>query len=322
MKAILLGILASFFFAFTFVLNRSMDLSGGSWLWSSSLRFIFMLPFLFVIVLIRGHLKPLFKALIAQPWVWVKWSFVGFVLFYGPLTFASAYGPSWLIAGTWQLTIIAGVLLSPLFYETKLTTEGPVKVRQRISLMSLCTSLIIIIGVIFMQAAHIEKVSIKLILIGSLPVVLAAFCYPLGNRKMMAEFSERVDTFQRVLGMTIASMPFWIILAVIGWIKDGPPSTGQLTQSFIVAVTSGIIATVLFFFATDMVNNQPQKLAAVEATQSGEVIFSLLGEVFILNGNMPSFWSFIGLFFIITGMIIHSFMSNKEKHVHKAHKAS
>ena len=46
---------------------------------------------------------------------WLLWSFVGFVLFYGPLTFAAAFGPGWLVSGTWQFTIIAGVLLAPLF---------------------------------------------------------------------------------------------------------------------------------------------------------------------------------------------------------------
>ena len=30
-KALFAGILASFFFAFTFILNRSMHLGGGSW---------------------------------------------------------------------------------------------------------------------------------------------------------------------------------------------------------------------------------------------------------------------------------------------------
>ena len=33
-KALFYGILASFFFAFTFLLNRSMHLAGGYWLWS------------------------------------------------------------------------------------------------------------------------------------------------------------------------------------------------------------------------------------------------------------------------------------------------
>ncbi len=61
MKAIVIGILASLFFAVTFILNRAMELSGGSWLWSSSLRFIFMVPFLCVIVIMRGHSRLSYK---------------------------------------------------------------------------------------------------------------------------------------------------------------------------------------------------------------------------------------------------------------------
>lgn len=45
MKEIALGILASLFFAVTFILNHAMEMQGGSWLWSASLRFFFMLPF-------------------------------------------------------------------------------------------------------------------------------------------------------------------------------------------------------------------------------------------------------------------------------------
>ncbi|SUM35070.1 Uncharacterised protein [Staphylococcus gallinarum] len=51
MKAILIGILGAMFFSVTFILNHAMSDSGGSWLFSSSLRFIFMFPFLFYICL-------------------------------------------------------------------------------------------------------------------------------------------------------------------------------------------------------------------------------------------------------------------------------
>lgn len=57
----------------------------------------------------------------------------------------------------------------------------------------------------------------------SLPVVIAAFAYPLGNRRMFEEYGGRLDTFQRVLGMTLASLPFWLILATYGWWSDGLP---------------------------------------------------------------------------------------------------
>ena len=46
-------------------------------------------------------------------------------------------------------------------------------------------------------------------------------------------------------------------------------------QTFIVALFAGVIATVLFFWATDLVRSQPENLAAVEATQSGAVFFAL-----------------------------------------------
>lgn len=81
MKAIVIGILASLFFAVTFILNRAMELSGGSWLWSSSLRFIFMVPFLCLIVIMRGTFTPLLLEMRKKPFYWIKWSFVGFVLF-------------------------------------------------------------------------------------------------------------------------------------------------------------------------------------------------------------------------------------------------
>ncbi|MCD2486515.1 multidrug resistance efflux transporter family protein, partial [Staphylococcus aureus] len=99
---------------------------------------------------------------------------------------------------------------------------------------------------------------------------------------------------------------FWLILAAYGWWSDGLPTASQTVQSFIVAVSSGIIATVLFFWGTDMVRDNPQKLAAVEATQSGEVIFALLGEIVLLPGVFPSLLSFAGLFIIIAGMMLHT----------------
>lgn len=100
-----------------------------------------------------------------------------------------------------------------------------------------------------------------MLLFSVLPVVIAAFAYPLGNRRMLKEYGGRLDTFQRVLGMTLASLPFWLLFAAYGLWSDGLPTAEQIVQSFIVAVSSGIIATVLFFWATDMVRDNPQKLA-------------------------------------------------------------
>ncbi|WP_147533513.1 DMT family transporter [Bacillus marasmi] len=316
MQAILIGICAALFFAFTFVLNASMELSGGSWIWSASLRYIFMVPFLLGIVLIRKNLRPLLIEMKRQPVIWCFWSLVGFGLFYAPLCFAAAYSPGWLIAGTWQITIISGSLLAPLFFETIHTNNGPIQIRGRIPFKGLIMSSVILLGIVLMQMEHAQRLSLKILLLGIIPVLIASFAYPLGNRKMMAVCDGRLDAYQRVLGMTLASLPFWLLLFIYGLLTEGLPSKGQSFQALIVAISSGVIATVLFFQATDLVRNNMKKLAAVEATQSMEVLFALAGEVLILSIAIPSTVAWIGIVFVIVGMIMHSFVSSLKRESH------
>ncbi|MBT2656158.1 multidrug resistance efflux transporter family protein [Bacillus sp. ISL-18] len=311
MRPIILGIFAAFFFAITFILNRSMDLAGGSWIWSASLRYFFMVPFLVLIVVLRKNLKPLFLEMKKQPGRWFLWSTVGFGLFYAPICFSAAYAPGWLIASTWQITIISGSMLAPLFHETVVTEKGPVQLRGKIPFKGLGMSLIILLGIILMQLEQSNHLSILGLSLGVLPVIVASFAYPLGNRKMMEVCGGRLDVFQRVLGMTLASLPFWIVLSIYGFIDAGPPSLGQTTQSGLVAISSGVIATVLFFQATDLVRGDMQKLAAVEATQSMEVLFAVMGELLLLNSVMPSSLSWGGMALVMIGMVLHSHFANK-----------
>jgi drug/metabolite transporter (DMT)-like permease len=312
LKSILIGICAAFFFAFTFVLNASMELAGGSWIWSASLRYFFMVPFLLCIVLMRRNVKPLLKEMRKQPGKWVLWSFVGFGLFYAPLCFAAAYSPGWLIAGTWQITIISGALLAPLFLVTVHKKHGPLQIRGKIPIRGLIMSLIILIGIVLMQMEHAKQLSFENLLLGVLPILVASFAYPLGNRKMMDVCEGRLDAYQRVLGMTLASLPFWFLLSLYGIYTVGLPSGGQSLQSLLVALFSGVIATVLFFMATDLVRGNMQKLAAVEATQSIEVVFALLGELLFLSIPFPSLLSWSGIMIVILGMILHSYVSTKK----------
>lgn len=287
-----------------------MNLAGGSWIWSAVLRYTFMVPPLLIIVAARGNLRDLFSEMRNSPLSWLGWSTVGFGLFYAPLCFASAYGPAWLVAGMWQMTIVAGSLLAPFFQEVVRTDHGFVKVRAKIPLKGLGMSLVILAGVAVIQVQNTHELTMKEISLGVLPVVLAAFAYPLGNRKMMSVCGATLDTYQRVLGMTVASMPFWLILSLYGLMTAGTPSSLQVVQSLIVALSSGVVATVLFFTATNMTKGNMHKLAAVEATQAGELIFSLVGEVLVLRGNYPSTLSYIGITLILLGMVGHSLFSH------------
>ncbi|MGG5254171.1 DMT family transporter [Neobacillus sp. SM06] len=311
MRPIVLGIFAAFFFASTFILNRAMDLSGGSWIWSASLRYFFMVPFLLAIVWGRGNLRPLFLEMKQRPGAWLLWSTIGFGFFYAPITFSAAYAPGWLIAATWQITIISGSLLAPFFSETIPTRNGPVKIKGKIPFKGLGMSIIILLGIILMQLEQAGRLSVKELLLGVLPMMLASFAYPLGNRKMMDVCEGRLDSYQRVLGMTFASLPFWFVLSFYGMETVGLPSMGQTIQSGIVAISSGVIATVLFFRATDLVRGNMRKLAAVEATQSTEVLFALIGELLFLKSAFPSFLSWMGIFLVMAGMVLHSYFSHK-----------
>ena len=104
----LYGLLASMFFALTFLLNRSMNLGGGYWLWSASLRYLFMLPMLWLLLGRKGAVRPILRQIRIRPVPWLVWSTVGFGLFYAPLSLASCYGESWFVAAAWQITIVAG----------------------------------------------------------------------------------------------------------------------------------------------------------------------------------------------------------------------
>lgn len=320
MRPIVLGICAAFFFASTFILNRAMELSGGSWIWSASLRYFFMVPFLFLIVAAKKKLKPLISEMKRHPGAWFLWSSVGFGLFYAPICFSAAYAPGWLLAATWQITILSGSLLSPFFKETIDTENGQISVKGRIPFKGLSMSVIILAGILLLQIQQASHLGAEELLLGVIPMIIASFAYPLGNRKMMEVCGGRLDTFQRVLGMTLASLPFWFVLSVYGAVTAGSPSLDQALQSLIVAISSGVIATVLFFQATDLVRGNMSRLATVEATQSTEVLFALAGEMLLLKGAFPPPLSWIGIILVISGMVLHSFYSHKVENTNRQSK--
>ena len=292
-RALCYGLSASLFFAFTFIFNRSMNLGGGYWLWGAALRYIFMLPILWLIVWKQGRLRDTFLAIRQAPAQWLLWSTVGFGLFYMPLSMASVYGESWFVAATWQVTIVAGVLLTPLF-------------GKRIPVRNLAFSVVILAGIFLLQLSHLKTMKTEGLLTALSLIIIAGFSYPLGNRKMLQYAPPEMTTIQRVFGMTLCSMPFWLLCGGYALATHGLPGSGQLVQSLAVAVFSGVIATILFFEATNLVRGDPKKLAIVEATQSGEVLFTLLGGILFLGDPMPSAAGFAGILIIVIGMIANS----------------
>lgn len=290
-KPLILGILSSFFFSFTFILNRSMSLSGSSYLWSGVLRYFFVILILFIYLFVRGELNGVFKSIRANKLKWFIYSNIGFSLFYFALSISTVYGESWLAASFWQLTIVFGMLLTPLFGE-------PVPIKP------LIFSGLIILGVVLLQMENAKSVNILQSTFTLVSMSIAAVSYPFGNRSMLRLTKDSISSIQRVFGMALMTVPFWIIVSVYALNTVGPPTSTQVLQTFLIAVSSGVIATVLFFKATGMVKDDLEKLAVVETTQSTELIFTLLTGIILLKDPLPSTTGFIGISFIIVGMIL------------------
>ncbi|RFU42600.1 multidrug resistance efflux transporter family protein [Actinomadura logoneensis] len=325
-----LGVLGALFFSSSFIANRLMAVGGGAWEWTASLRFLYSLPIFLLIVAVRGArtapetgattlsdagavrdagvvpdgvrdagLRPVFGALRAAPGRWTLWSTVCFGLFYAPLCFAATTSPGWMVAATWQVTIVCGVVLAPLLY-------GRGDERGRVPVRGLALSGLILAGVFLTQLGGGESMLTWKAALGVGAVLFGAVAYPVGNRRAMELAGDRLDTFQRLAAMSVASLPFWLLVAVVGGIRAGLPTGGQLTATAVVAVFSGVIATSLFFAATHRERSHPMRLAAVEATQAAEVVFVALLEPVLLHSSAPGAVGWGGIVAITVGVMLYA----------------
>jgi drug/metabolite transporter (DMT)-like permease len=301
-KLIAIGLLSGMFFSSTFILNRVMSLEGGHWVWSACLRYMYMVLFLILSVPIfqgRGTLRRIFR-LFYQHWkFWVVSGSIGFGCFYTLICFSADHAPGWVIATTWQLTIIASLIVLICFGRT-----FPKK--------TWIFSLIVFTGVLMVNLSHIDTTDIKRVFMGGLPVLIAAFCYPVGNQlvwearngnKNLPDIqSPYIDNpFNKVLLLSMGSLPFWGVLILIT--APPPPSSGQLFNTALVALFSGIFATSLFLFARGK-SKKASELAAVDATQSSEVIFAMTGEILLLGSPLPNTIALGGIILVFIGLAL------------------
>lgn len=304
LKLISFGCLSALFFSSTFILNRAMSLEGGHWLWTASLRYAWMLLLLVGGLLLLGRISTLRQlcSLFRQHWCfWILTGSTGFGLFYAMLSFSASYAPGWVIATSWQMTILATPLVLLLF-------GRPIPIKALLFLV------IIFAGILLVNLAQLESSDWMTLLLGGLPVLVAAFAYPLGNQllweaqrggnRWLPDVNHPLlaDAFNRILLLTIGTIPFWLLLLV--WQAPPPPSPGQLLNTGLVAVLSGVIATSLFLQARHRAKNAYQ-ISAIDATQSGEMIFSLLGEVVFLQGLLPGTNGWLGIALTVVGLILY-----------------
>ena len=300
--AIALSLLSALFFTATYVFNRAAAVDGGHWAWTASLRYLFVLPLLLPLMPWQGGIAPVTKAMRAAPGAWLLWSGIGFVLFYMLLSYAAASGPSWLIAASFQTTVVAGMLCAPLLYNDA---------RARIPRAVLGVGVLIIAGVLLMQFGHARGTLDAKGWIALLCVVASAFAYPLGNRGLLLHLERKgveLNATQRVFGLTLASQPAWLALAAWAWLQVGPPSTSQLWLALGVAISAGVVATILFFQATGMVRDNATALGATEAMQAAEVLFAMLLGVAFLSEAWPRGQALAGAALVVSGIVLFAWI--------------
>lgn len=300
--AIALSLLSALCFTATYVLNRAAAVDGGHWAWTAALRYLFVLPLLLPLMPWQGGIAPVTKAIRAAPEAWLLWSGIGFVLFYMLLSYAAASGPSWLIAASFQTTVVAGMLCAPLLYDDA---------RARIPRAALGVGVLIIAGVLLMQFGHARGTLDAKGWIALLCVVASAFAYPLGNRGLLLHLERKgveLNATQRVFGLTLASQPAWLALAAWAWLQAGPPSASQLWLALGVAISAGVVATILFFQATGMVRNNATALGAAEAMQAAEVLFAMLLGVAFLGEAWPRGQALAGAALVVAGIVLFAWI--------------
>ena len=140
---------------------------------------------------------------------WIFWTVagsVGFGGFYALLCYSADFSPGWIVAATWQFTVVASLFVFMLF-------GRPFPKRKWLFL------LLVFLGVLLVNLSRMEAFDVKTLLSGSLPVLGAAFCYPFGNQLVWEAGNGRYkwvpgiasalldDIFSKVLLMTQGPFP-------------------------------------------------------------------------------------------------------------------
>ena len=291
------GLVASALFSTTFVLNRAISLQGGPWVWSASLRYIetaILLTFWLLLTKGPSYLGKLGRLFLHRIWFWLGAGSIGYGVFYACCCFAANHAPGWIVAATWQGTIIATPLVLRAFGDT-------------VPLRGLVFLGLIFIGIIGLNLGQLMGgVPLAQVLAGVIPLSIAAFCYPVGNQLLnrlrhntASIYQPLQDPLAAVLLMTLGALPFLLGLTLL--VQPPTPELSQITATGIIALVAGCLATPLFIHARNTSSN-PYLIAAVDATQAGEVVFTLLGESLLTGHLSLGLADYAGLAAVIGGL--------------------
>lgn len=292
-----LGLLAAALFSATFVLNRAVSLAGGPWAWNAALRYVDMAVLFTGWIAVRhgtARLRAVLALFRRRAGFWLVAGGAGFGVFYTGICFAADHAPGWIVAATWQLTVLAAPLVQRMF-------------GARVPLRGLLFCAVIVAGVLGLNAGRLaDGVGLTQVAGGVLPVLVAAVANPVGNQMLNRlrhgggpDAALLADGPSAVLLLTLGALPVFAALLLVTW--PPLPGAGQVASAGAVAVISGGLATTLFLQARNRTAD-PFRIAAVDATQAGEVGFALGGEVLFLGAPWPEPAGWLGLLAVTVGL--------------------
>lgn len=296
-----IGLLSSLFFTVTFLINRVISLDGGHWYFSGSLRLIYaIILFTIGFIIFKGfsYYKLIIKEYLNNFKFWTISGTIGFGFFYSLLCYSASYSPSWIVVTTWQFTIISSLFILTFF-------------GKKISKKIWFYTIFIFCGILLVNISYIGEADVKTLLLGSIPILIASFCYPLGNQMVWEEKRKREqfnldlkvinNSFVKVFLLILGSFPFWIVLYFL--VDPSLPNSSQYIKVAVITILSGIIGTSLFLYARAHADNS-NKLMLVDSTQSSQVFFALIGEIVFLNADYPNLIALLGISVTILGLIV------------------
>ena len=133
---------------------------------------------------------------------------------------------------------------------------------------------------------------------------------PIQHKSMLQKLIARIpaietdllqNAFNKVWLMSLGSLPFWLVLGII--VRPELPSSSQVFNTLLVALLAGVGATSIFLYAREKAQTSSE-VAGVDSTQASEVIFALIGGIFLLGNVVPSAMGLFGIGLIILGLIL------------------
>ncbi len=316
-QVIAIGLLGALFFSSTNIINRWINVSGGNWVWTANLRFLFVVFLLPIVLLVFSG-----SSAVKQAWAVYKknWLFlsvaggIGYGIFYTTLCFAFSHASGWVVATTYELNMLF-VPLVLWFFGKKINRHG------------LGCLLAIFIGVILVNISQAGRLQWSDILLGSIPVIISALTYPLGSQIFNEARNGGNGKFKipdlsgPVMGnplacvwlMNLGALPVIALFTVgaIFTVHQSAPTSGELIKILVITVSSGIIGASLFYYARHQLAKKTHDVMAIESTQAAEIFFTVVGEAVIVGGVFPGALGYVGLALVIISFIVFSIEQNK-----------